>query len=305
MNSDWQPGASLSVLRQRAAAYQQIRQFFNDRGLLEVETPQLCQAPVTDPNIVPIQAGQRFLHTSPEYAMKRLLCAGSGDIYQICKVFREGEAGSRHNPEFNMLEWYRVGWDHHRLMEEVSDLLHHLLGERIKQQLKLTYREALIRYADFDLNSASDDIIRNKAIDIAGADLQLNNDGWLDIIISHLVEPNLPRDTLVFISDYPQSQAALAKIRHDQNGSVAERFEVFFNGVELANGYHELTDANEQRIRFNKEAAERQIDERLLSAIAEGMPDCAGVAVGIDRLMMTLSNKNTIDEVVSFSWGRA
>lgn len=306
MASNWQPSSTMAALQQRAAVYTAIRQFFYKRQVLEVETPLLCQAPVTDPNIEPITAGERFLHTSPEYAMKRLLCAGSQDIFQICKVFRAGEAGSRHNPEFSMLEWYRLGWNHHQLMQEVGDLLQQLLGEKIQAQLTLTYSEALKRFADLDLNAPdSEQRIKDKGISLAGSDLNLSHDGWLDLIISHQVEPDLPKDTLVFISDYPASQAALAKVRQNEQGSVAERFEVFFNGVELANGYHELTDVSEQRRRFENEAAGRAVDERLLSGMSEGMPDCAGVAIGLDRLLMIILNTNSIDDVISFSWDRA
>ena len=305
MSIEWRPGAANIQLQQRAQLNRLIREFFYLRGVMEVETPQLCQAAVTDPNIASIEAQGRFLHTSPEYAMKRLLCADSGDIYQICKVFRSGEAGQRHNPEFTMLEWYRVGWDHFRLMDEVQQLLQAVLQDRISQRITLTYHQAVQQYAGLDLQVADDGDIQQLGISIAGADLQLNRDGWLDIIMSHIVEPGLPKNTLVFIHDYPASQAALAKVRCDHQGAFAERFEVYFNGVELANGYHELTDAAEQRQRFEEEAAGRDLDERLLTAMISGLPACAGVALGLDRLLMVLLKEDLIDRVLSFSWSRA
>lgn len=312
MSLDWQPGASLEALEKRARLNGRIRDFFRQRQVLEVETPLLCQAPVTDPNIEPIEAEQRYLHTSPEYAMKRLLCAGSGDIYQLAKVFRRGEAGRRHNPEFTMLEWYRVGWDHEQLMTEVEQLLRHVLVDEVlagalllsEQSLTLSYAQALQQFADISLAQASDALLRQRGIALAGQDLELDRDGWLDVIMSHQVEPALPRDTLVFIHSYPASQAALARVVGEGAASYAERFEVYLNGVELANGYHELTDAAEQRRRFHKEAQGRPLDERLLAALEHGMPDCAGVAMGIDRLLMLMMAKN-IDEVLSFSWQRA
>ena len=301
---DWRPGASTKLLQLRAELNRAIREFFYQRQVLEVETPLLCQAPVTDPNIEPIQAQGRYLHTSPEYAMKRLLCADSGDIFQIAKVFRCGEAGQRHNPEFSMLEWYRVGWNHWQLMDEVAELLRLILKQSFPR-IDLSYADALNQFAHLNWPACDDAAIRAKGIELAGVDLELDRDGWLDIIMSHQVEPGLPRDTLVFIYDYPESQAALAKVRSDENGAVAERFEVYLNGVELANGYHELTDYQEQKRRFMVEAQGRDIDQRLLQAMSSGMPDCAGVAMGLDRILMVLSNKGLIDEVLSFSWERA
>lgn len=301
---DWRPGASNKLLQLRAELNRAIREFFYQRQVLEVETPLLCQAPVTDPNIEPIQAQGRYLHTSPEYAMKRLLCADSGDIFQIAKVFRCGEAGQRHNPEFSMLEWYRVGWNHWQLMDEVAELLRLVLKQSFPR-IDLSYADALKQFAHLNWPACDDATIRAKGIELAGVDLELDRDGWLDIIMSHQVEPGLPRDTLVFIYDYPESQAALAKVRSDEQGAVAERFEVYLNGVELANGYHELTDHQEQKRRFMAEAQGRDIDQRLLQAMSSGMPDCAGVAMGLDRILMVLSNLRLIDEVLSFSWERA
>ncbi|MFT6539557.1 MAG: lysyl-tRNA synthetase class 2 [Thalassolituus sp.] len=299
-------------MRARSLFYQQIRAFFAQRDVLEVDTPILAAAPVTDPNIEPMQTTEgRWLHTSPEYAMKRLLCAGSGDIWQLCKVFRAGEAGSKHNPEFSMLEWYRVGWDHHQLMDEVRDLVRTLFAPRWSAlpELRMSYAAAFMQYAGIDVHHAHDDVLHAKGIELAGQDLELNRDGWLDIIMSHLIEPSLPTNTLVFIDAFPASQAALAKITHEENDiAVAQRFELFFNGTELANGYHELTDAAEQRRRFNNDArvaGGRKVDERLLEALESGLPECAGVAMGIDRLLMHSTGATCISEVLAFDWHRS
>ncbi len=306
---NWQPSAEVHALRARARINQQIRQFFAARDVLEVETPVLASAPVSDPNIEPMcTTEQRWLQTSPEYAMKRLLCAGSGDIFQIARVFRRGEAGRRHNPEFSMLEWYREGWDHRQLMDEVVLLVTQLLSARYPQlpQLRLSYAEAMIRYAGLEVHSASDEQIAVLGQQLAEQDLRLSRDGWLDVIMSHQIEPSLPADTLVFIDDFPVSQAALAKICSNAEGvAVAQRFELYFNGTELANGYHELTDAAEQRRRFMREADGRPLDEHLLAALEHGLPACAGVAMGLDRLLMIMQNSSNIADVLSFDWSRA
>lgn len=311
MPTPWQPGASRNMLLARQTLYRNLRQFFYDRNVLEVETPLLGQAPVADPNIIPMQAdGNRWLHTSPEYAMKRLLCAGSGDIFQICKVFRQGEAGRRHNPEFSMLEWYRVGWPLKDLMHEVAELLQLALGDAFPQLPVrfLSYRQALLDYAGLDIQTCSDADLARQGQALAHVDLGLDRNGWLDIIMSHQVEPALPRNCLVFIDNFPASQAALAKVLPQADGSLwAQRFEVFFNGMELANGYDELLDANVQRQRFEKELAGsgRPCDERLLAALEQGLPDCSGVALGLDRLLLHLSGASHISEVISFDWNRA
>jgi lysyl-tRNA synthetase class 2 len=295
----WQPSAKREALLARQTLNQTIRQFFAERDVLEVETPYLSQAAVCDPNIEPMQTSDtRYLHTSPEYAMKRLLCAGMGDIFEIARVFRRGEAGRRHNPEFSMLEWYRVGWDHQQLMQEVADITRAMLAPRYPSLpvVKLSYAEAMQSYAKLDARQASDDDIARVGMRLAGQDLDLTRDGWLDVIMSHAVEPALPADTLVFIEDFPASQAALAKVSEDDSGwLVARRFELYFNGAELANGYHELTDAAEQR----------PVDENLLAALTHGMPECAGVAMGLDRLLMMVLGTDNIADVLAFDWSRA
>ncbi|MDY7218695.1 EF-P lysine aminoacylase EpmA [Denitrificimonas sp. JX-1] len=306
----WSPSAPRSALVARQQLYRNIREYFYNRDVLEVETPLLCQAPVADPNITPIQADQRWLHTSPEYAMKRMLCAGYGDIYQICKVFRQGEAGKRHNPEFTMLEWYRVGWSLPQLMDEVADLLKILLSERFNPLpcLHLSYAQAMQTYAQLDIHHCSANQISALGQQLANADLDLNRDGWLDIIMSHQVEPALPKNTLVFISEFPASQAALARLANNAEGiTIAQRFEVFFNGMELANGYHELTDAKQQLERFKHELqdTQRPHDAHLISALEYGLPDCSGVALGLDRVLLHLLNAQHIAQIISFDWTRA
>ncbi len=308
--STWLPSASRSALVARQQMYRSIREYFYTRSVLEVETPLLSQAPVADPNITPMQAEQRWLHTSPEYAMKRMLCGGYGDIYQICKVFREGEAGKRHNPEFTMLEWYRMGWTHRQLMDEVAELLQLLLAERFNELpcLHLTYAQTLQHYAQLNVHHCSDEEIAERGQQLANADLDLDRDGWLDVIMSHQVEQALPLNTLVFIDEFPASQAALAKLAKNQQGVlIAQRFEVFFNGMELANGYQELTDAEQQLQRFKHElqGTERPHDANLIAALEHGLPDCAGVALGLDRLLLHLLDAKNIAQVISFDWQRA
>lgn len=311
MPNFWQPSAPQSHLIARQHLYRQVRDFFYQRHALEVETPLLNQAPVADPNITPIQVGQdRWLHTSPEYAMKRMLCAGSGDIYQICKVFRGGEAGRRHNPEFTMLEWYRVGWTLQQLMDEVAELLQLLLAQRYPELpvIHYSYAAALEEFANLNPLSCSLDDIKALGQQLANANLELDRDGWLDIIVSHLVEPSLPKNTLVFIDNFPASQAALAKIITQPDGQqTAQRFEVFFNGMELANGYDELLDSQAQRERFMHElqGTGRPCDERLLSALTHGLPECSGVALGLDRVLMHILDAASIAQVISFDWSRA
>lgn len=315
--ANWKPTATFEALHARAALNRTVREFFIETNALEVELPILNRAPVADMNIEPIEIPatavmpRLYLHTSPEYSMKRLLCGGSGDIYSLGKVFRAGEAGGRHNPEFTMLEWYRVAMDHQELMQEVADLLEEIFSdsqiELSSAALFLTYQSAVIQYAGIDPFAASDEKIKQLGIELAGGDLQLSRDGWLDMIMSHQVEKSLPKNQLVFIYNYPSNQAALAKLNHDDNNQlIAERFEVYLNGLELANGYHELTDSEEQRQRFEKEllGTDRPVDEKLLMAMASsesGLPDCAGVAMGMDRVLMLQMGLKTIADVLSFS----
>lgn len=324
---DWHPAAPLSNLKLRARILARIRAFFAERGVLEVETPVLSQAAGTDPNLESFQTlytgpgtgkgRQLYLHTSPEFPMKRLLASGSGPIYQIARVFRQGESGRYHNPEFTLLEWYRPDFDHHALMDEVETLVFGLLdghGSLVATEY-LSYAEAFEHHAGINPHQADLATLKQCA-DRHGigavAGLEHERDAWLDLLLIHKVEPRLGEGRLTFIYDYPASQASLAAIRGG-DPPLAERFELYYQGVELANGFHELADATEQRRRFKQERAKREkeglfvppMDERLLEALKEGLPDCAGVALGIDRLVMVVAGAGSIDEVIAFPVGKA
>lgn len=298
-----------------------IRAFFAARGVLEVETPMLSPAAATDPHLeslaVPVAGGRRYLHTSPEFPMKRLLAAGSGDIYQICRVFRADEAGRLHNPEFTMLEWYRTGLDHHALMEEVAALVAELLGQEGRRASfeRLSFRQAFEQVLGLDPHRAETERLAaaaaERGLSVQGA---LSREDWLDLLMAAVIAPALPADRGSFIYDYPASQAALARVVEDETGvAVAARFELFWGEWELANGFYELGDAREQRRRFEADLARRAaagrgcppMDTRLLAALEAGLPDCAGVAVGLDRLLMLLTGAERIDEVLAFPWHRA
>jgi len=316
--TDWAPSAPIANLRRRAEILKQVRQFFAERDVMEVDTPVMSHCAVSDPFIDTIEtvfraypqapAHHLYLQSSPEYAMKRLLAAGSGSIYQIGKAFRNGEVGSRHNPEFTMLEWYRPGFDAEQLMAEVEALVCQVLG--LEQIEKLSYREVFQRYLSLDPHQATSRQLAEVArqhIDVPYEDD--NPDNWLNLLMSHLIEPQLEQHGAVFIYDYPASQAALAKVTNDSQGvPVACRFELFVNGVELANGYHELTDAAEQarRLEFDiqqrreLELPQRPTDQRLVAALESGMPECAGVALGVDRLVMQALASEQIDQVIAF-----
>ena len=318
---DWLPSARLETLQARAAMLGRFRDFFATAGVLEVETPILSQAAVTDPALASLRTragclGQPlYLQTSPEFPMKRLLAAGSGPIYQICKVFRDDERGRRHHPEFTLLEWYRPGWDHHRLMDELAGLVRAALARPDLPVERIPYRDLFRQRLDLDPWTATTADLRAAAL-AAGiadaADLDLDADAWLDLLLTHRLESGLGGGGMTFLYDYPPTQAALSRIRPD-SFSVAERFELYIDGVELANGFHELTDVAEQRARFAADLAAREhggqvippLDERLLGALSAGMPACAGVALGLDRLLMTAVGALHIDEVLAFPIERA
>ncbi|PIQ38025.1 MAG: EF-P lysine aminoacylase GenX [Lysobacterales bacterium CG17_big_fil_post_rev_8_21_14_2_50_64_11] len=321
--TDWQPSASLAALKQRAGLYAMIRRFFSERAVIEVETPVLSRAGNPDPNIQSLTltvnlpqmpSGRRWLRTSPEFALKRLVAAGLGDCFEMGRVFRDGEAGRRHNPEFTLLEWYRVGWDHRRLMEETADLVQAamaLSGRRTSVR-EISFRDLYRSTLGIDPFTDSDHALRAPlavyAIDATG----LGRDDWLDLLMTHLIQPALPSNRVLLVYDYPPSQCALARIRPD-SPPVAERFELYLGPLEIANGYHELINPAEQRERFTANADVRQrrgerpipIDQAFIAALDAGLPACAGVAVGVDRLLMAMLGTDNIHDVMAFAAERA
>ena len=319
-HADWRPSASLEVLQLRARLLQRARAHFEASGALEVETPVLVRAAVTDVHLESLAVhrsdGERvgFLHTSPEYAMKRLLCAGAPDIFQVAHVFREGERGRRHNPEFTMIEWYRLGMDHFALMDDVEALLRTLLEplRAVGPTTHVTYADAFESALGVNpLEAATADI--EAAAMRAGLDIPpgiaSERDSLLDLAMATLVTARFPNDRITFVRDFPASQAALARV----DGPVAARFEAFWGGLELANGFHELDDAREQALRFESDDATRRargqpartLDQSFLAALAAGLPPCAGVALGFDRVVMVAAGARHIDEVVAFPIERA
>lgn len=314
-SSLWQPSANLDMLRARASLYQHIRGFFAERDVLEVDVPVLASATVTDPHIDSITArcaeSDVYLQTSPEFFMKRMLCAGSGPIFSLGKAFRNGEVGRKHNPEFTMLEWYRPGLDDQQLMDEVQALVSSVL--ELNTIERLSYQQVFEKHLHIDPHSASLEQLRQLAKQHADIEWDDNcRDTWLDILMTHVIEPKLG-EGLVFIYDYPASQCALARVMPNETGElVAKRFEAYINGVELVNGYWELTDADEQKRRFKADIERRRElhlpvypqDQKLLDALGEGMPDTAGVALGVDRLLMIQQKLHRLDDVLAFDFTR-
>ncbi|MGP6380673.1 elongation factor P--(R)-beta-lysine ligase [Yersinia bercovieri] len=316
--ASWQPSAPIANLLKRAAIMAEIRRFFADRGVLEVETPTMSQATVTDVHLVPFQTRfvgpgaadgvTLYMMTSPEYHMKRLLAAGSGSIYQLGRSFRNEEAGRHHNPEFTMLEWYRPHYDMYRLMNEVDDLLQQILDCNSAETL--SYQQAFQRHLGIDPLSADKAQLREAAakLDLSNiADTEEDRDTLLQLLFTVGVEPHIGRDKPAFVYHFPASQASLAVISTEDH-RVAERFEVYFKGIELANGFHELTDGDEQLQRFeqdNRSRAKRglpqnPIDMNLIAALKHGLPDCSGVALGVDRLVMLALNAERLSDVIAF-----
>ena len=306
---DWQPQAEIEVLAQRAKIFENIRRYFRARDVLEVTTPVLGSNGVTDPNIHAYQLYDWYLQTSPEYFLKRLLAAGSGDVYQIGPVFRRDEQGSLHHHEFTLLEWYRQGFDDRKLASEVVELILSLTGSPQKLTvIEMSYADALARLG-IDLFNESADVYRSY-VEKEGLAIVGNFDlaGWRELVFSEYLQCDFPCDQLTVIYDYPADCAALAKI-HESDPRVAARFEVFWGAVELANGYHELTDSQSQQQRFESDNKKREsaglasvpLDQKFLSALESGLPDCAGVALGLDRLVMKLLGRRTISEVMTFT----
>lgn len=320
--SDWRPSAKLQTLRLRAQLLARVREYFASADVLEVETPVLAAAPVTDVHLDSMSTriaghGEFFLQTSPEYAMKRLLAAGAPDIYQVARVFRDAERGPQHNPEFTLIEWYRRGFDTPALMLDCERLLSHLfLGQRaLAAAERMTYQQAVQLHAGVDALSASAEELLACALSHGVAlpsARPADRDGCLDLLMSMVVGPKLGPGRLTFIHDYPASQAALARLCAG-NPLVAERFEIYLEGMELANGFHELADEREQHARFARDLAERArrglaqvpIDRRMLAALSAGLPDCSGVALGFDRIVMLAAGARRIEEVIAFPIERA
>ena len=319
----WQPSAPIPNLLKRAAVMAEIRRFFTDRGVLEVETPCMSQATVTDIHLFPFetrfvgpghsQGLNLYLMTSPEYHMKRLLAAGCGPVFQLCRSFRNEEMGRHHNPEFTMLEWYRPCYDMYRLINEVDDLLQQVL--ECQPAESLSYQQAFQRHLDIDPLSADKAQLREVAakLDLSNiADTEEDRDTLLQLLFTMGVEPHIGKDRPTFIYHFPTTQASLAQISPEDH-RVAERFEVYYKGIELANGFHELTDAHEQRLRFEQDNRKRAarglpqqpIDNNLLAALEAGLPDCSGVALGVDRVVMLALGAESIGEVIAFTVDRA
>ena len=338
--NDYLPSATLPMLRLRARLLSGVRRFFDDRGYFEVDTPLLSHDRAIDRHLVPFsveaRTGPRYLQTSPEFAMKRLLAAGAQAIYQVGHVFRGGELGSRHNPEFTMVEWYRAGDSQTEQMEVVEDLIDAMfvatsearrdfqggaLPVEIKRQparpyRRTSYRDAFRSHAGRDvmLLAASElaELARDRHVAVPESLAADDRDGWLNLLLAELVEPKLGLDRPEFLFDYPASQAALARIR-PEDPPVAERFELYINGIEVCNGYHELTDADELRRRIHGESQRLAatgdealpVSSRLLAAMDAGLPACTGVALGFDRMMMLVTGANSVAEVLPFAFDRA
>jgi elongation factor P--(R)-beta-lysine ligase len=315
MSENWQPTASLQSIKDRARMLQSIRAFFAKRNVLEVETPIISPKAITDPQIKSIstQYNQQacYLHTSPEFYMKRLLAAGSGDIYQLAKVFRDDEQGRYHHPEFTLLEWYRSGFTHHQLMDEMQELLNALMSQKENSYKRISYQQVFIDTLKIDPLDVDVATLKKCAREFkieTPQGMSDDRDMWLDWLMVEKIAPDFSKNEFTFLYDYPASQSSLARL--DENDSrKANRFELFYGELELANGFYELTDAEEQEKRFVSENEIRKqkgqkimpVDEKLLAAIKSGLPDCSGVALGIDRLMMLQSGAKHIKDVISFA----
>ena len=314
--SNWRPTADAATARRRAALLARAREYFSERDVLAVDTPALGAAAASDPNIESLEVrfldGRvRYLHTSPEFCMKRLLAAGYPDIYSISRVFRDGEAGSRHVAEFTLLEWYRLGFGLEAIIEDTLGAIARCLDRPALAGSAAVheYADALAAFAGVDAFAASADELAGAAGADAGlrAALGEDRDAWLDLVLSTAVAPRFEAGTLTVLRHYPASQAALARIC-PADARVADRFEVFLGGLELANGYVELTDAGEQRRRIEADRDARRRrgqpvnprDDRLLDALGHGLPACAGVAVGVERLHMVADGAAHIRDVLCF-----
>jgi lysyl-tRNA synthetase class 2 len=325
MQANWQPSCSIELLYLRAQLLAEIRGFFLARAVLEVETPILSHSSGTDPQLdfftsdycsYPLQQ-TLYLQTSPEFAMKRLLAAGSGSIYQICKAFRNGESGRTHNPEFSILEWYSVDLTLMQLMDEIADLIAVLFKDRyqLKSTQRISYQELFYKTTELDALLFNYEDYCTFAVQFqlpeAIALCKTDHNAWLDFIFSHHIQPSLGVNTLCMVYGYPACQSSLARINQD-NPKVTDRVEIFIDGIELGNGYCELTDAQEQNQRFDQEILLRQQNNRptivkntqLIAALDSGLPECSGMAIGLDRLLLVLTKNNHIDDVIPYSLER-
>ncbi|MDH3607748.1 MAG: EF-P lysine aminoacylase EpmA [Gammaproteobacteria bacterium] len=306
----WEPQATLDALSTRAEVNAKIRAFFQSHNVIEVETPILNQYAVTDLHIDSIATdNSKILHTSPEYAMKRLLAFHKCDIYQLCKVFRANEKSSYHNDEFTMLEWYRVAWSYKDLMKEVAELVTTLVGNNLEplDVTYISYQQIFKKYAGIDIQTSNQadylQVCEDHSLKLNSA---LTTHQYQNLILDQIIVPKLEKRRITFVYDFPAEQAALAKL-NDQG--CAERFELYFGGVELANGFQELTDAQEQLSRFEEDNRQRllvgkkaiEIDIEFLLALKSGLPESAGVAFGIDRLLMVMLDVGDIKSVLSFA----
>ncbi len=316
--SDWQPSADIEVLKRRADIIRRLREWFYKQNILEVETPQLSRGATTDPNIESFSVADRHLRTSAEFHLKRLLAAGCPDVYELGKVFRVDESGQRHNPEFTMLEWYRLGIDHLQLVSEIEGLLQYLHQDNSVTLQRISYHKFWSQHSDIDLSVAGCaeivSFLESQGIAVP-ASTATSFDELQDLAMATVLADSMPQQKYTCIYDYPASQASLARIDNSNPAwPVANRFEIYYGSVELANGFYELTDRAEQLARFQsdnkirelKEQVQRPIDHLFVDSLNHGLPDCSGVAIGIDRLMMVLlDNVKSLNEVISFDWQRA
>ncbi len=292
-----------NLLLEKAAMLNKIRSFFHERQILEVDTPLLYHSSNPSPQLSSFSVDKNFLQTSPEFAMKRLIAGGSGDIFQICKAFRKEEQGTIHNPEFTILEWYRIGYDHYQLMDEVTDLMQLFFPKVVVQ--KITYQQLFWDFYKIDLKKVSLEQLQNLAKHHQLYFSDFSTEQWIESIFTLLIEPKLNYEQITFVYDFPVEQAMLAKINY--NNQTADRFEIYFRHLELGNGFHELNDTTEQIRRFNEDNQKRRslslpeipLDKQFISALSH-MPNCSGVALGLDRLFLLINNKNSFDEILPF-----
>jgi lysyl-tRNA synthetase class 2 len=308
----------LQTLRQRAFLLSKIRKYFALESVLEVETPILSSAGNTDIHIESFKSNQikadantSYLRTSPEFPLKRLLCSGVGDVYELGKVFRKGEVSKTHNVEFTLLEWYRINFNYIQLIQDVTSLFEFIFSSFEFQLPKadiFTFSEVFKHFLNIDVSQISVTQLNFNCNEYGYSGSQLNKDEGLDYLFATQVQPRFDKQCLTFITHYPASQAALAQI-NPNDPTTALRFEVFYQGLELGNGYQELTDANELSHRFKRDNLFRTdnqmeeivIDSQMLFAMRQGMPECSGIAIGVDRLLMALLKSDDIAEVLSFS----